>query len=67
MLAELYQDRSVRQAPVDEAEARAMVAEVVAFRAVDGYRGLPRGDLDALAATVSAVRASTAGFRSTPS
>lgn len=55
VLTELYRDRSLRPAPVDPAEARAMIAEVVAFRAVDGYRGLPRGDLDALAEAVSAV------------
>ncbi|MBY8863612.1 acetate--CoA ligase family protein [Nocardia sp. CA2R105] len=55
VLTELYRDRSVRPAPVDPAEARAMVREVVAFRAIDGYRNLPRGDLDALARAVSAV------------
>jgi acyl-CoA synthetase (NDP forming) len=55
VLTELYRDRSVRPAPVDVAEARAMIGEVTAFRAVDGYRNLPRGDLDALARAVSAV------------
>lgn len=55
VLTELYRDRSVRPAPVDPVQAREMIAEVVAFRAADGYRNLPRGDLDALADAVSAV------------
>ncbi|WP_433602322.1 acetate--CoA ligase family protein [Nocardia sp. CA-135953] len=55
VLTELYRDSSVRLAPVDPAEAREMIREVVAFRAADGYRNLPRGDLDALARAVSAV------------
>lgn len=55
VLTELYRDRSVRPAPVTPEQAREMIGEVVAFRAVDGYRDLPRGDLDALAEAVSAV------------
>lgn len=55
VLTELYRDSAVRPAPVDPATARAMIDEVTAFRAVAGYRGLPRGDLDALAHAVSAV------------
>ncbi|MFE9320795.1 acetate--CoA ligase family protein [Nocardia sp. NPDC052278] len=55
VLTELYRDSSVRPAPVDPAEARALIDEVTAFRAADGYRDLPRGDLDALAHAVSAV------------
>lgn len=54
VLTELYRDSSVRPAPVDTAAARAMIDEVTAFRAADGYRDLPRGDLDALARAVSA-------------
>jgi len=55
LLAELYEDRSVRAAPVDLAEARRMVAEVRAFALLAGYRGGRRGDLEALAQTVAAV------------
>ncbi|MFI5427147.1 acetate--CoA ligase family protein [Aeromicrobium sp. UC242_57] len=55
VLAELYHDRSVRLAPVDLDVAREMVAEVVAFRALDGYRGAPRGDLEALAKAIVSV------------
>jgi len=55
VLAELYRDRSVRPAPVDAETARDMVSEIVAFRALAGYRGAQRGDLDALARAVAAM------------
>ncbi|WP_321968998.1 acetate--CoA ligase family protein [Paraburkholderia tropica] len=57
---ELYRDRALRLAPVDIDEARAMIAEVKGLRAFEGYRGRPRGDLDALAkAVVSMSRLAT--------
>jgi acyl-CoA synthetase (NDP forming) len=49
ILAEIHRDRSLRLAPVDLAEARAMIAEVAALKALAGYRGRPKGDLGALA------------------
>jgi acetate---CoA ligase (ADP-forming) len=49
VLAEILRDRSIRLAPVDLAEAKAMIREVVALKALAGYRGKPPGDLDALA------------------
>lgn len=55
VLAELYQDRSVRTAPVDLATANDMIRDVVALKSLQGYRGLPIGDLDALAEVVVAV------------
>jgi acyl-CoA synthetase (NDP forming) len=55
VLAEIHRDRSLRLAPVDLAEARRMVAEVKAFAALAGYRGAPRGDLEALAAAIVAM------------
>ncbi|MBJ3776461.1 acetate--CoA ligase family protein [Acuticoccus mangrovi] len=55
VLAEIYRDAAVRPAPVDRATARAMVAEVKGFALLAGYRGAPRGDLEALAAVVEAV------------
>ena len=55
LLAELYEDRSVRPAPVDLAEARQMVAEVRAFALLTGYRGGHHGDLEALAKAVAAM------------
>ncbi len=55
ILAEVYGDVAVRPAPVDLAVARAMVAEVKGFAPLRGFRGLPKGDLDALAAIVVAI------------
>ncbi len=55
ILAEVYGDVAVRPAPVDLATARAMIAEVKGFAPLRGFRGLPEGDLDALAAIVVAV------------
>jgi acyl-CoA synthetase (NDP forming) len=49
ILAEIHRDRSLRLAPIDIDDAREMIAEVKALRALSGYRGKPRGDLDALA------------------
>ncbi|MET7842788.1 acetate--CoA ligase family protein [Streptomyces sp. NPDC005356] len=54
-LTELYRDRSVRMAPVDEDTAQEMIDEVVALRALDGYRGARRGDLTALRDAVVAM------------
>jgi acyl-CoA synthetase (NDP forming) len=47
--AELFRDVSLRPAPVDMEEAREMAGEVKGLRALAGWRGLPRGDLEALA------------------
>ncbi len=52
ILAEIYRDRSLRLAPVDLAIAREMIAEVRAFAALAGFRGRPKGDLDALAEAI---------------
>ena len=43
ILAEIHRDRSLRLAPVDLAEAKAMIGEVAALKALAGYRGKPRG------------------------
>lgn len=55
VLTEIYRDRSIRLAPVDLETAREMVDEVKAFAALKGYRNRPAGDLEALAAAVSAL------------
>ena len=52
VMAELFRDVSLRPAPVDLEEAREMVGEVKGLRALAGWRGLPRGDLEALARAV---------------
>jgi acyl-CoA synthetase (NDP forming) len=55
VLTEIYRDRALRTAPVDRATALDMIAEVKGFKALAGYRGKPRGDLDALADLIVAV------------
>lgn len=52
ILTEIYADRSLRLAPVDIDTAREMVGEVKAFRALQGYRGKAKGDLEALAEAI---------------
>jgi acyl-CoA synthetase (NDP forming) len=54
ILVGLYDDKSVRLAPVDEATAVEMIAEVVGLAPLRGHRGLPKGDLGALARAVAA-------------
>ena len=55
VLAEIYKDIAIRLAPVGLAEAHAMVEEVRGLAIIRGYRGLPRGDCEALAAAVAAM------------
>lgn len=55
VLAELYRDVAVRLAPVDLATAHDMIGTVRGLAPLRGYRGLPRGDLDALAAAIRAM------------
>ncbi|SEP29396.1 Acyl-CoA synthetase (NDP forming) [Methylobacterium sp. ap11] len=57
VLAEIHQDRSLRLGPLDHREAVAMIDEVKALRALAGYRGRERGDLDALADALVALSA----------
>lgn len=54
VLAEVFRDVVLRVAPVDEATAMEMIAEVKGLAAVRGYRGLPKGDVAALARAVVA-------------
>ena len=53
IFTEIYRDRSLRLAPVDLATAQEMIAEVRGLAALAGFRGKPKGDLDALARTPS--------------
>ncbi|ART56422.1 6-carboxyhexanoate--CoA ligase [Acidovorax carolinensis] len=53
--AEVAKDRSIRLAPVAVETAREMILEVNALKPLTGLRGKARGDLEALAHTVSAV------------
>jgi succinyl-CoA synthetase beta subunit len=55
ILAEIHRDRSLRLAPIDLVEAKAMIGEVAMLKALGGYRGRPAGDLDALASALVAL------------
>jgi acyl-CoA synthetase (NDP forming) len=55
VLTEIYRDRSLRLAPIDLVEARAMIGEVKALSVLRGYRGRPAGDLDAFARALVAL------------
>ena len=55
ILTEIYRDRSLRLAPVDVATAKEMIAEVRGFAALAGFRGRPKGNLDALADAIVAM------------
>jgi acetate---CoA ligase (ADP-forming) len=55
VLAEVMRDRSLRLAPVDLATAQEMIAEVRGLIPLSGYRGKPKGDLDALAHAIVAL------------
>ncbi len=52
---ELLKDVTTRLAPVDEAEALAMIRSVKSFPLLDGFRGRPRADVAALAKAIVAV------------
>jgi acetate---CoA ligase (ADP-forming) len=52
ILTEIYRDRSLRLAPVDLAAAHEMIAEVSGLVTLKGFRGKPKGDLDALARAI---------------
>jgi acyl-CoA synthetase (NDP forming) len=54
-LTEIYQDVAVRLAPVDRSSALAMIDEVKGFAVLRGFRGLPPGDVDALADAIVAM------------
>jgi acyl-CoA synthetase (NDP forming) len=54
VLVGLYDDKAVRLAPVDQATAAEMIGEVIGLAPLRGHRGLPKGDLAALARALAA-------------
>ena len=54
-LAEIYKDFAVALAPVTDAEAEELIGKVKGLATIRGYRNLPRGDVAALARSVSAL------------
>ena len=55
VLAEIYRDFAVRIAPTTIESARSMIEEVRGLAVIRGYRGLPKGDCEALAKAVVAM------------
>ena len=55
IFAEIARDVALRICPVDESEAREMIAAVRGSRLLAGFRGAPPADVDALASTIAAV------------
>ncbi len=55
LLVEAMGDVSFRVAPVDHAQARAMIDEIRARKVLDGVRGAPPSDIDALAEAIVAL------------
>lgn len=60
--AEIHADRAIRLAPIDLKEAQAMIGEVKSLRKLQGFRGLPRGDMAALAEAIVALSQAPATF-----
>jgi acetate---CoA ligase (ADP-forming) len=56
VMVEVYNDVALRRCPITRPEAQAMIAEVKGARLLQGFRGRPAADLEALADTL--VRAS---------
>ena len=65
VLAEIYKDIAIRLAPVGIEDARAMIEQVRGLAVIRGYRGLPRGDCDALARAIAAM-SQLAGLKGDP-
>jgi acetyltransferase len=52
VMVEVYNDVALRRCPITRSEGRAMIAEVKGARLLQGFRGRPAADLDALADTL---------------
>ena len=52
ILVELLEDVSFRIAPITEYDAREQIHEIKGFPILDGYRGKPKADLDAIVNTL---------------
>ncbi|MFM0226331.1 acetate--CoA ligase family protein [Paraburkholderia dipogonis] len=62
--AEVLKDVTFRLAPVTHAEAHAMIRELRSFAILDGARGKPPGDIEALAETIVALSTMALGQQS---
>ena len=52
ILSEIYNDKSIRMAPVDIIEAKKMIKEVKSLVTLTGYRGLPEADINIIASAI---------------
>jgi acetyltransferase len=52
VMVEVYNDVALRHCPITRSEAQAMIAEVKGARLLQGFRGRPTADLEALADTL---------------
>ncbi|MCI0863890.1 MAG: acetate--CoA ligase family protein [Chloroflexi bacterium] len=52
VMVEVYNDVALRLCPIDESDAREMMAEVKGARLLEGFRGRPAADVDALVETL---------------
>ncbi|CAN7741380.1 acetate--CoA ligase family protein [Variovorax paradoxus] len=55
IFAEIFKDVALQPAPVDEAQATAMLRSLKAFPLLDGARGRPRADVPAAARAIAAL------------
>jgi acetate---CoA ligase (ADP-forming) len=55
VMVEVYNDITLRLCPITPSEAREMISEVKGARLLQGFRGRPRCDIDALADTLARV------------
>ena len=55
IMAEIHADAAVRLAPIDRVDAMEMIEAVRGLALVRGFRGLPKGDLAALADAIAAI------------
>ena len=52
VMVEVYNDVALRRCPITHSEAQAMIAEVKGARLLQGFRGSPKADVEALADTL---------------
>ena len=52
VFVEIFKDTSMALAPVSKTEADNMIRSLKSFRILDGYRGTPKGDIDALSEAI---------------
>jgi acyl-CoA synthetase (NDP forming) len=62
IMVEVFGDVTFRCPPFDEAEAHRMIREIRGYRVLEGVRGAPPADIDALASALSAVSRFAAAY-----